>query len=201
MRAATTRTGSRSRRLIGVVGAAIGSVLLTGLVAAPAYADATPDVSGEARASTAAVAPRSGGSQWVQTDPVTFIHRLFGADRAFEQIHEVPAITIPFAGVWEVSYSARTSLAFPASSSALRVTTALFVNGTLLSGSEAVTGKYFEPNEASQDTIGQTVLATFNAGDVVRLHGYRIGQLGFADIRSNPDGRTGIAAHWVSPGL
>ncbi|HET6502539.1 MAG TPA: hypothetical protein VFG87_17430 [Amycolatopsis sp.] len=171
---------------------------MTALVAAPAYADATPDVSGKSGASTAAVAPRSGGSEWVQTDPIDFYHNFAGADRAYEQVSELPALTIPNPGVWEISYSARTNIGNPASASALYVHTAVFNNGALLPGSEALTGKTYDPGESSQDTIGQTVQYTFKAGDVVQLYGYRIGQQGSAGILSNGDGRTGITAHWVS---
>lgn len=194
MRTAIPRTGSRPRRWFSVVGAALGGVLLTALVAAPAYADATP-----AGTSTAAVSARSGGSTWVQTDPVDFYHNLSGPDRAYEQVFEVPAITIPFPGVWEVSYSARTNLGNPTSFTGLYVHTALFTNGALLQGSQAITGKSFNPGETAQDTIGQTLLTSFRAGDVVRLYAYRIGQQGGAGVFSNPDGRTGVMAHWVSP--
>ncbi|TVT57824.1 hypothetical protein FNH05_06940 [Amycolatopsis rhizosphaerae] len=144
------------------------------------------------------MAPRSGGSQWVQTDPVDFSHSITSADRAYEQISELPALTIPNPGVWQVSYSARTNIGNPASVSGAFLHTALFNNGALIPGSEALTGKTYNPGESSQDTIGQTFLYTFKAGDVVRLYGYRIGQPGFAAVLSNGDGRTGITAHWVS---
>jgi hypothetical protein len=187
----------RSRRSIAVVGAAVGSVLLTALVAAPAYAEGTPNVYGKARASTAAVAAQQGGPRWVQTDTVDFYRNLTGADRAYEQISEVPALTIPFPGVWEISYSARTNITVPANISGLYVHTALFNNGALIPSSEALTGIYGS-NQANQDTIGQTFLSTFNAGDVVRLNTYRIGQ-GTAAVISNGDGRTRVMAHWVDP--
>lgn len=197
MRAATTRTGSRSRRSIAVVNAAVGSALLTALMAAPAYAGGTPNVSGEARASTATVTSQSGGWQWIQTDPLTFSHNLTGADHAYEKVSEVPALRIPFPGVWEVSYHARTSIYVPANKT-MWVTTALFKNGGLIPGSEALTGTA-SSNGGSQDTIGQTFTHTFAAGDVVTLHAYRIGQDPSAAIISNHDGRTAVTAHWVSP--
>jgi hypothetical protein len=200
MRAATTRTGSRSRRWIAVVGAAIGSVLLTALVAAPAYADATPNVDGKARTSTTTVATQQGGPRWVQTDPVAFSHDLTGADRAYEQVSEVGALTIPFPGVWEVSYTARTYIGLPTSTSSQYVHTALFNNGALIPGSEALTGIYGS-GAAGQYTAGQTFMHTFAAGDVVTLYAYRIGQ-NSAHILSNGDGRTGVmrskglCSHW-----
>ncbi|MGW4644078.1 hypothetical protein ACWEN6_36555 [Sphaerisporangium sp. NPDC004334] len=198
MRAATTRTHARSRRSIAVVNAAVGSALLTALMAAPAYAGETPNVSGKARASTATVASRSGGQEWVQTDPLTFNHVLTGADRVYEQISEVPALTIPFPGVWEFSYHAR-PIVQPTTSGAMYIRTALFKNGTRIPGTEAVTG-IAGPNQIIQATAGQTFAHTFAAGDVVTLHAARIHpQAGSASIASNEDGRTGVTAHWVSP--
>jgi hypothetical protein len=198
MRAATTQTGSRFRRWTAVVGAAVGSVLLTALMAAPAYADATPNGYGTARTATPAAASQQGGHRWVQTDSVTFNRALTGADNVYELVSDVPALTIPFPGVWEVSYSARTSISVPATYSAEYVHTALFNNGALIPGSEAVTGIYGS-NQAAQNTTGQTFLYTFQAGDVVTLHTYRIGQAGAASILSNSDGRTRVMAHWVDP--
>ena len=200
MRAATTRTGSRFRRSIAVVAAALGGVMLTTLMAAPAYADAPPNVHGKAGTSTATVAPKAGGSTWVQTDPVDFSHALTGADRAYERVSEVPALRIPFPGVWDVSYLARNYIDVPATATWAFVHTALFNNGALIPGSEALTGIY-GASTAAQHTAGQTFLHTFAAGDVVTLHAYRIGQAGNAIILSNGDGRTGVRAHWVSPGF
>ena len=197
MRATTTRTGFRSRRLSAVVGAALGSVLLAALVGAPAYADATSVSSGNDR--TAAVAPRSGGPLWVQTDPVAFDRSLTGADRAYVQVSEVPALTIPFPGVWEVSYSARVYLNPGATTTWEYVNTALSKNGAVIPGSEALTGIYGS-NVASFHTAGQTFMATFAAGDVVTLQAFRVGQTGSAAIQSNADGRTGVMAHWVTAG-
>lgn len=194
MRAATTRTDSRSRRSIAVVSAAVGGALLTALMAAPAYAGETPNADGKARASTATVAaPSGGGWEWVQTGPLAFNHTLAGADRAFEQVSEVPALTIPFPGVWEVSYNARAY-----TQKGLCVTPALFNNGNLIPGSEALIC-VDSTNAGTQDTIGQTFTHTFAAGDVVTLHAYRLGRGGSASILSNGDGRTRVTAHWVSP--
>ncbi|TYB54253.1 hypothetical protein, partial [Microbispora tritici] len=139
MRAATTRTHTRSRWSIAVVNAAVGSALLTALMAAPAHAGGMPNVSGKARASAATVPSRSGGQEWVQTGPLTFSHTLTGANNVYEKVSEVPALTIPFPGVWEISYHARTAT-YPTANTALWVTTALFKNGGLIPGSEALSG-------------------------------------------------------------
>lgn len=198
MRAATTRTDSRSKRSIAIVNAAVGSALLTALMAAPAYAGGTPNVSGKARASTATLASRSGGQEWVQTDPLTFYHALAGANNVYEKVSEVPALTIPFPGVWEVSYHARTAT-YPTANTGLWVTTALFKNGGLIPGSEALSGLDTSNVPGTQNTIGQTVTHTFAVGDAVTLHAFRIGQTGTAAVYSNAAGRTVVTAHWVSP--
>lgn len=198
MRAATTRTHTRSRRSIAVVNAAVGSALLTALMAAPANAGGTPNVSGKPRASTAIVPSRSGGQEWVQTGPLTFSHNLTGANNVYERVSEVPALTIPFPGVWEVSYHARTAT-YPIANTALWVTTALFKNGGLIPGSEALSGINTSNVPGTQNTIGQAFTHTFAVGDAVTLHAFRIGQTGTAAVYSNSDGRTAVTAHWVSP--
>ncbi|MFJ9680965.1 hypothetical protein ACIRP2_23350 [Streptomyces sp. NPDC101194] len=199
MRAATTRINRRLRRSTTLVKAAVGGALLAALIAAPAYADGTPDL-GAARTAMAAVPSDPGGSTWLQTDPLTFNHPLNGADRAYEQISEVPDLKIPFPGVWEISYNVRTAISLPANAASLHTHTALFNNGAVMPESEALTGIYGS-NHAIQATAGQTFLHTFAAGDVVTLHASRIGQPGNISILSNSDGRTGIMAHWVSPGF
>ncbi len=138
------------------------------------------------------------GSTWVQTGSVDFSHSLTGADHADELISEVPQLQIPFPGLWEIAYHARSYIGLTSSAS-LYVRTALFKNGVLIPNTEALTGIQ-GANQAIQSTPGQTVLETFVAGDVVTLHAYRIGT-GTASIISNPDGRTGVMAHWVSPGF
>ncbi|MEV0143731.1 MULTISPECIES: hypothetical protein [unclassified Nonomuraea] len=191
MRTATTRTISRSRRSVAAVTTVIGSALLAAIMAAPAHAGETPNVHGKAHASVAA--PSGGGWEWVQTGPLSFNHPLTGATRAYERISEVPALTIPFPGVWEVSYGVRTY-----TQKGLCITPAIFNNGTLIRGSESVV--CVDSAEAgSQDTIGQTFTHTFAAGDVVTLHAYRIREGGHTSILSNADGRTQVTAHWVSP--
>ncbi|GLW22857.1 hypothetical protein DI270_018925 [Microbispora triticiradicis] len=157
-----------------------------------------PNVSGKARASAATVPSRSGGQEWVQTGPLTFSHTLTGANNVYEKVSEVPALTIPFPGVWEISYHARTAT-YPTANTALWVTTALFKNGGLIPGSEALSGLLTSNVPGTQNTIGQTVTDTFAAGDAVTLHAFRIGQAGTAAVYSNSDGRTTVTAHWVSP--
>ncbi|MEU6036111.1 hypothetical protein ABZ801_11950 [Actinomadura sp. NPDC047616] len=142
---------------------------------------------------------QQGGSTWLQTDPLTFRHDLTGADRDYEPVSDVPELTIPFPGVWEISYLARPAISV-STNAALWVTTALFKNNALIPGSEAITGLQAS-DEVIQNTTGQTFLHKFDAGDRVTLHAYRIGQTGTANILSNADGRTGVMAHWVSPGF
>jgi hypothetical protein len=149
--------------------------------------------------STITASSQQGGSTWVQTGPLDFgSHPLTGADNAYEQISEVPALKIPYPGVWEISYHARSSTTVNATGSQW-VHTALFKNGGLIPGSEALAGLY-GTNAAIQSTAGQTFMEPFVAGDVVTLHAYRIGQAGSAAVIGQTDGRTGVMAHWVSPG-
>ncbi|MEV0149770.1 MULTISPECIES: hypothetical protein [unclassified Nonomuraea] len=139
--------------------------------------------------------PQQGASKvWLQTGPLTFAHGLRGANRVHEKVSEVPDLQIPFPGVWEVSYHALHALAMVAPH--LYIQTALFINGVLLPGSEALSG-LAGATATLRATAGQTLLQTFAAGDVVTLHAYRNGT-GDAVIESSGDGRTGVMAHWVS---
>ncbi|CCH32645.1 hypothetical protein ABZ816_37100 [Actinosynnema sp. NPDC047251] len=91
---------------------------------------------------------------------------------------------------------------FSTKAASLYVTTAAFINGVRVPGTEAIAGGYVNANEVVvQHTIGLTFVRTFAAGDVVTLHGYRIGKDGTVGIISNGDGRTRISAHWVNPGF
>lgn len=199
MRAATI-TGSRARRSTTVVNATVGSVMLAALMAAPAYASEAPNVHGKARTSTASAPSEPKDFTWVQTGPVTFYHSLTGADRVYERISEVPALTIPYPGVWEISYHARSQVDVANASATGWVHTALFSNGKLIPGSEALTGIQGNGPE-HQTTVGQTLLHKFDAGDVVTLNAYRVGQAKTITISSNFDGRTGITAHLISPAV
>ncbi|WP_030459439.1 hypothetical protein [Kitasatospora sp. NRRL B-11411] len=91
-----------------------------------------------------------------------------------------------------VFYNARPYLSLPGSGQ-LSTTTAVFKNGTLIPGSEAIT-EIRDFDQSGQDTAGQTFMHTFSSGDTLTLHAYRIGQSGTAKIFSNPDGRTHIMA-------
>lgn len=135
------------------------------------------------------------GSTWLQTSPVDFNHDLTGADRIDERISEVPELKIPFPGVWEISYHARSYTGGSTGSDQL-VRTALFKNGNLIPGTEALTGG----RTVMQTTAGQTILEKFDVNDVITLHAFRFGQ-NPASVISNGDGRTGVMAHWVSPGF
>ncbi|QUW84440.1 hypothetical protein SMIR_39380 [Streptomyces mirabilis] len=130
------------------------------------------------------------GSTWLQTSPVDFNHDLTSADRIDELISEVPELKIPFPGVWEISYHARSYTGGTATSDQL-VRTALFKNrSVLIPGIEALTGG----RAVMQTTAGQTILEKFDANDVITLYAFRFGQNPAAVI-SNGDGRTGVMAH------
>ncbi|MEU9122259.1 hypothetical protein AB0C96_20745 [Streptomyces sp. NPDC048506] len=144
-------------------------------------------------------APSRGGS-WTQTGPLTFNH-ILTADSVYEKISEVPALTIPYAGVWEIAYNAHTNFAITASGGLLLIHTALYNNAGIMPGSEAVTGIQTAAGFGFQATAGQTFLYTFAAPDTVMLYAYRNGATATAAISSGDDGRTGIMAHWVSPGF
>ncbi|MET7450328.1 hypothetical protein ABZT03_00245 [Streptomyces sp. NPDC005574] len=145
--------------------------------------------------------PQQGGS-WVQTGPLAFSHSLAGADGAYEQISEVPTLTIPYAGVWEIAYHAHGNFALPSNGGVLLIRTALYKNGVLIEGSEAVSGIQSAAGFGFQSTAGQTFLHTFAAQDQVALYAHRQGPAAaVAGVSSGGDGRTGIVAHWVSPGF
>ncbi|MFI6927785.1 hypothetical protein ACIBIZ_48195 [Nonomuraea spiralis] len=148
---------------------------------------------------TTTSAQQGASKLWIQTGPLAFDHSLRGADRVREKVSEVPDLQIPFPGVWEVSYHALHAVAVPANAAPpyLYIQTALLKNGVLIPGSEAYSGTA-GANATIRTTAGQTFLQTFDAGDVVTLHAYRIGQ-GDAAVESSGDGgRTGVMAHWVS---
>jgi hypothetical protein len=137
---------------------------------------------------------------WAQNSTLTFSHALDGADRVYEQVTAVPALMIPRAGVWEVDYNARATVALPASTAGSEfVTTALYKNGSAIVGSEALIIGTTGAGCANQATGGLSFLHSFAAGDVVTLWAYRIGQAGSASVVSNTDGRTRISMHWIAP--
>ncbi|MEV5480490.1 MULTISPECIES: hypothetical protein [Streptomyces] len=148
-----------------------------------------------------AAAPQQGGS-WVQTGPLAFSHSLTGADGAWEQISEAPTLTIPYAGVWEIAYHAHGSFSLPSNGAVVLIRTALYKNGVIIDGSEAVSGIQSAAGFGFQNTFGQTLLHTFAAQDQVALYAHRQGPAAaVAAVSSGGDGRTGVMAHWVSPGF
>lgn len=137
---------------------------------------------------------------WAQNSTLTFSHVLDGADRVYEQVTEVPALTIPRAGVWEVDYNARGAVGMPATTAGGEyVSTALYENGAAIVGSEALIVGTVGAGSGNQATGGLSFLHTFAAGDVVTLWACRIGQAGSASVVSNTDGRTRISMHWIAP--
>ncbi|NMI55962.1 hypothetical protein FNV62_07175 [Streptomyces sp. RLB3-17] len=145
---------------------------------------------------TTTAASVQGGSQWVQTGPLTFNHAL---TTTAERISEVPELTIPFPGVWELTYHVRTSFT-SGNQKALWIHTWLGKDGVRIEGSETTHGRQGPDSESVQDTVGQTVLVTFQTGENVTLHGRYSGE-GNASVLSNDGGRTSVVAHWVSPGF
>ncbi len=142
---------------------------------------------------------------WIQTGPLSFNFEVKGRDGQYQEVSDVPALTIPStAGVWEISYRARSRIQAPGRQS-MSVTTALFANGAAgpIPGSEALNSSpiaagHEEHDVSFQTTVGQTFMHAFDGGEVLTLHAYCIGQNGRGDIVSDDHGRTGIMAHWVS---
>lgn len=82
------------------------------------------------------------------------------------------------------------------------IRTALYKNGVIIDGSEAVSGIQSSAGFGMQNTVGQTLLHTFAAQDQLALYGHRQGPAAaVAAVVSGGDGRTGVMAHWVSPGF
>ncbi|MFF5668800.1 hypothetical protein ACFY8S_01465 [Streptomyces hygroscopicus] len=141
-------------------------------------------------------------ASWAQNSTLTFAHALNGADRVYEQITEIPPLTIPRAGTWEVDYNTRGVAQIPAGTAAsLYVVAGIYKNGALIVGSEAMLAGTTGAGSVIQiqATGGMSFLHPFAAGDVVTLWAYRVGQTGTASIASNPDGRTRISCHWLAP--
>jgi hypothetical protein len=149
---------------------------------------------------TAAYLNRVDGA-WAQTPTLTFSRTLAGADRAWEIITEVPAVTIPRAGVWEVNVQARAVAALPPAAAAAGC--GVYKNGALIPGTEALVVFQSEAGGDQGDQVQATgsrqFMHGFAAGDTVQLGAYRIGTTGTASIVSNPDGRVYVTAHWVAP--
>ncbi|MGW2951502.1 hypothetical protein [Streptomyces eurythermus] len=137
-------------------------------------------------------------ASWAQNATLTFSHSLTGADRVWERVTEVPTLTIPRAGVWEVDYNARVAVGVAAGGGAMYVVVGIYKNGVLIVGSEAMAAGATGAGNGVQSTGGLAFLHPFAAGDTVELWANRIGT-GAASVVSNPDGRVRIAAHWIGP--
>lgn len=143
---------------------------------------------------------------WVQTSALTFLHTLTGAVRAWETVPEVPLLTIPRAGVWEVSYQVRGVALLPAPGAAnidTGVVAGMYKNGALVPGTESMVIYHSElagdQGKQIQATASRQFMHPFAAGDTVGLGAFRLGTSGSASVVSNADGRTYISAHWVAP--
>ncbi|MFI7467428.1 hypothetical protein [Nonomuraea sp. NPDC049646] len=143
---------------------------------------------------------------WMQSAVTAWNHALIGADRVWEVITELPAITVPRAGFWAVSFQARGVAQLPANMSAaqgLGVTAGLYKDGALIPGSEVIaafgaTGAN-APLMQIQATGAREFVHSFTAGQTVQLAAYRIGAVGSAVVVSNGDGRSYVTAHWIGP--
>ncbi|WP_242882940.1 hypothetical protein [Actinomadura litoris] len=134
---------------------------------------------------------------WVQIGPLDINQSL---TTAYAQVHPSGlTITIPFPGVWELSYQARSVINSGAANTNYWASTVLYKGQTPIDGSQALAGGGGPANLILQSTAGQTILVDLEANDVVSLYAKGIGSQGNnASILSNADGRTTIAAHWVS---
>ncbi|MFF5968273.1 hypothetical protein ACFY64_32025 [Streptomyces collinus] len=153
----------------------------------------------------ATLTPPVDGS-WMQSAVGTWAHALNSADRVWEVVTEQPAITVPRAGIWVVSFQARGVAALPAnmaSNQGLGVIAGLYKDGALIPGSEAMaafvaTGAN-APIAQMQATGTRQFVHPFTAGQTVQLAAYRVGQVGVASVVSNGDGRSYVTAHWIAP--
>jgi len=143
---------------------------------------------------------------WVQTDTLNFAHTITGAVRAWEVVTEVPTLTIPRAGVWEVNYQMRGVAVLPAPglvNTATGVTGAMYKNGALVPGTESMvifqSEAALDQGDQVQATGSRQFMQVFAAGDKVQLAACRLNVDGTSSVVSNADGRTSLTAHWVAP--
>ncbi|WP_043627368.1 hypothetical protein [Nonomuraea candida] len=143
---------------------------------------------------------------WTQTSAtLAFRHDLTSGAREWEILTEVPTLTIPRAGVWEVNFQVRgwVSLPAPVRAQATGVTAGMYKNGTLVNGTELMVVHISEPSGGPgnhvQATGSRQFMHGFDAGDTIRLAARRTTTAGSAAVVSNLDGRTYLTAHWVAP--
>ncbi|MFE7561499.1 hypothetical protein [Kitasatospora sp. NPDC057500] len=143
------------------------------------------------------------GASWFQILPPSPFSHVLATDNTVEHITELPALTIPYAGVWQISYGVHENFALTAAGGTVLIHTVLYKNAAAIPGTEAVTGYKTLGAEGFQATTGQTVLHAFAAQDRVTLRAHRAGGTPSAGavISSGDGGTTQIAAHWVSPGF
>jgi hypothetical protein len=168
--------------------AAVATALVVALMAG-ANADESPNINAKPAASL-----RQEDQTWIQTDPLSFKQGISGANTVYQQISGVPELKIPSSGAWEVAYQARVYV-YSADRSGQSITTAVFKNGELIPGSEAMASFTAEASGTTH-TIGQTFMHTFAEGDLVTLHAYRIGTIS-PTVASDRHGRTMVMAHLV----
>lgn len=143
---------------------------------------------------------------WMQTGTMTFSHALDGADRVWEVVTPVPALTVPRSGVWVVDYQVRAAATLPAhatASQAAGATAGLYKDGVLIGGSEAIVVYHTlaagDQAASVQTTASRQFVHGFTAGQTVQLAAYRIGTTGTVSVVSNGDGRSYVTMHWIGP--
>ncbi|MBE3012823.1 hypothetical protein IL992_27090 [Microbispora sp. NEAU-D428] len=145
---------------------------------------------------------------WSQT-PATlaFRHDLTEAAREWEAVSEVPTLTIPRSGEWEVNFQVRGAVTIPPNpgpaQQATGVTAAIYKNGVLVNGTELMVVHISEPGNGPgnhvQATGSRQFMHRFDAGDTIELVARRTTTNGSAAVVSNIDGRTYVTAHWLAP--
>ncbi|MFB7499449.1 hypothetical protein ACFC09_33025 [Streptomyces sp. NPDC056161] len=70
-------------------------------------------------------------------------------------VSDVPTLTIPYTGVWEIAYNAHVNFALPASGGVLLIHTDLRSDNGVMEGSEAITGIQSASGFGFQATAGR----------------------------------------------
>lgn len=143
----------------------------------------------------------------VQSAAASFTRNLAGAAGVYEEVTELPGVTIAVPGTYWVEYTARGSATIPAGSGPLSTSTSAAIarNDVIVGGSETQlvlvsqgTASSAQPalqGQASSSWAGPVVCA---AGDVLSLYAMRQPVAsGTNSIISNTDGRCRIAAHRI----
>ncbi|MET9818332.1 hypothetical protein [Streptomyces sp. NPDC006355] len=143
---------------------------------------------------------------WAQTPTMTFGHNLTGADRVWEVVTPAPAVTVPRAGAWVVTFTVRAAVNILANASANQaagVMAGIYKDGVLIGGTELMVIHHTlaagDQNTAVQTTASRQFVHGFTAGQTVQLAAARVGTNGSAAIYSSVDGRSFVTMHWIAP--